>query len=113
MNCKYRRPFAFNCTQIYAVKIRSCAVTIFKSLLRAVNEHIERKEDKAKMLNPVLPAFIDKLIISLNAPSGQTSSFEMKTEIVKGKVKVKFSFLEFFFLFLILVKLFICIFFYF
>lgn len=75
--------FAF-VPQIYAVSIRSCAVTIFKSLLRAVNEHIESKEDKAKMLNPVLPAFIDKLIISLNASSGQTSSFEMKTEIVKG-----------------------------
>lgn len=65
---------------MYSVKTRSCAVTIFKSLLRAINEHIETDDDKSKMLDPVLPVFISKLISSL---SGPTSNFELKTEIVK------------------------------
>lgn len=41
------------------------------------------------MLNPVLPVFINKLIGSLNSPSGRSSSFELKTEIIKGKIKKK------------------------
>lgn len=73
----------FEAEQVYSVKTRSCAVTIFKSLLKAINEHIETKEEKAKMLNPVLPVFIDKLIGALSSPSGQHSSFELKTEIIK------------------------------
>lgn len=73
----------FEAEQVYCVKTRSCAVTIFKSLLKAINEHIETKEEKAKMLNPVLPVFIDKLIGALNSPSGPHSSFELKTEIIR------------------------------
>lgn len=62
---------------------------IFKSLLRAINEHVENKADKAKLLDQVLPVFIEKLIGSLSAPSSQGSSFELKTEIMKGKLKRK------------------------
>lgn len=40
------------------------------------------------MLDPVLPVFINKLIGALNSPSGQYSSFEMKTEIVKGLIEM-------------------------
>lgn len=59
-------------------------MTIFKSLLKAINDHVQTKEEKAKMLDPVLPVFINKLIGSLNSPSGHYSSFELKTEILKG-----------------------------
>lgn len=69
----------------YNVKTRTCAVTIFKSLLSAINEHMPSKEEKAKLLNPVLPVFIKKLVSSLGNPSGQCS-FAMKTEIIKGIV---------------------------
>lgn len=75
----------FEAEQVYSTKTRSCAVTIFKSLLKSINKYVETKEEKAKMLDPILPAFINKLIQSLNNPSGQNNSFELKTEIIKGK----------------------------
>lgn len=75
---------------MYSLKTRSCAVQIFKSLLRAINENVENKADKSKLLDQVLPVFIEKLIGSLNAPSGENSSFELKTEIMKGKLKLSF-----------------------
>lgn len=75
----------FEAEQVYSTKTRSCAVTIFKSLLKSINKYVETKEEKAKMLDPILPAFVNKLIQSLNNPSGQNNSFELKTEIIKGK----------------------------
>lgn len=66
---------------MYNIHTRSCAVKIFKSLLKAINDHIETKEEKAKLLDPVLPIFIDKLIGSLNVSTG----YELKTEIIKGR----------------------------
>lgn len=41
------------------------------------------KEEKEKLLNPVLPVFINKLIGALGTPTGQHTSFAMKTEIIK------------------------------
>lgn len=70
--------------QTYSVKTRTCSVTIFKSLLSAINEHVPSKEEKSKLLDPVLPVFINKLVLALAIPSGQQSSFAMKTEIIKG-----------------------------
>lgn len=75
----------FEAEQVYSTKTRSCAVTIFKSLLKSINEFIDTKEEKAKMLDPVLPIFINKLIQCLNTPTGPNNSFELKTEIIKGK----------------------------
>lgn len=42
------------------------------------------KDEKAKLLNPVLPVFTNKLIGALGTPSGQHTSFALKTEIIKG-----------------------------
>lgn len=70
---------------MYSVNTRTCAVTIFKSLLKAINQNMPNKEEKAKLLNPVLPVFINKLIGALGAPTGQHTSFALKTEIIKGK----------------------------
>lgn len=70
---------------MYNVTTRTCAVKIFKSLLKAINQNMPNKEEKAKLLNPVLPVFINKLIGALGTPSGQHTSFALKTEIIKGK----------------------------
>lgn len=69
---------------MYSVSTRTCAVTIFKSLLRAINQNMPNKGEKEKLLNPVLPVFINKLIGALATPSGQHTSFALKTEIIKG-----------------------------
>lgn len=69
---------------MYSVNTRTCAVTIFKSLLAAINQNITNKDEKAKLLNPVLPVFINKLIDALGKPSGKHTSFALKTEIIKG-----------------------------
>lgn len=77
---------------MYKVETRTCAVTIFKSLLKAINAQQSMSnaiaqmltKDKAKLLYPVLPVFITKLVICLSSPSGQHTTFELKTEIIKG-----------------------------
>lgn len=69
---------------MYSISTRTCAVTIFKSLLGAINQNIPNKEEKEKLLNPVLPVFINKLIVALGTPTGQHTSFAMKCEIIKG-----------------------------
>lgn len=74
---------------MYSVKTRTCAVKIFNSLLKAININITNKEQKNKLLSPVLPIFIEKLIGSLANPSGQYSSFALKTEIIKGSIFLK------------------------
>lgn len=75
--------------QMYSVETRTCAITIFKSLLKAINQNILSKDEKAKLLNPVLPVFINKLIGALGTPTGQNSSFALKTEIIKGENQLK------------------------
>ncbi|XP_031636369.1 importin-9 isoform X2 [Contarinia nasturtii] len=72
----------FESEQMYSVNTRTCAVTIFKSLLKAINQNILNKDQKAKLLNPVLPVFINKLIGALGS-SGQHTSYALKTEIIK------------------------------
>lgn len=69
--------------QIYSVKTRMCAVQIFKSLFRCINDHVESKEEKEKLLNPIVPSLIEKLILSLSNPN-DNSSFILKTEVLKG-----------------------------
>lgn len=74
----------FEAEQVYNVKTRTCAVKIFKSLFKSINEHIESKEKQEEILNPILPGLIEKLIYSLSNPNGSLSSFTLKTEIIKG-----------------------------
>lgn len=81
---------------MYSISTRTCAVTIFKSLLGAIVQNMPSKEEKEKLLNPVLPVFINKLIGALGTPTGQhnniqVTSFAMKTEIIKGIFNI-FSF---------------------
>lgn len=75
----------FEAEQVYNVKTRTCAVKIFKSLFKSINEHIESKEKQEQILNPILPGLIEKLIYSLSNPNGRLSSFTLKTEIIKGE----------------------------
>lgn len=74
----------FEAEQVYSVKTRTCAVKIFKSLFKSINEHIESKEKQEEILNPIMPGLIEKLIYSLSNPNGRLSSFTLKTEIIKG-----------------------------
>lgn len=73
----------FDSESVFNVKTRSCSVEILNSLLKCVNTHIDTK-DQAAFLNPVLPAFMQKLIQGLTAPNGTTSSFELKTGILRA-----------------------------
>lgn len=73
---------------MYSVSTRTCAVTIFKSLLKAIDRNMPNKEEKAKLLNPVLPVFMNKLVGALGSPTGQNTSFALKTEIIKGIVQI-------------------------
>ena len=40
-------------------------------------------KDQMSFLNPVLPAFMEKMVQGLTIPNGPTSSFNLKTEIIK------------------------------
>lgn len=80
---------------MYSISTRTCAVTIFKSLLTAINQNMPNKEEKEKLLNPVLPVFINKLIGALGTPTGQHTNFAMKTEIIKGIRIQMFAFVYF------------------
>ncbi|XP_059621898.1 importin-9 [Phlebotomus argentipes] len=73
----------FEADSAFSVTTRSCAVDIFKALLKAINTHIPSKQAQAEMLNPVLPKFLEKMITSLTLPNGPTSNFSMKKSILK------------------------------
>lgn len=73
--------------QTYSVKTRSCAVTIFKTLITAINEQVGSKEEWSQLLDHVLPVFVNKLVLALATPCGPHSSFAMKTEIIKGNTQ--------------------------
>lgn len=77
----------FEADQVFSVSTRTCAVKIFKSLFKAINGHIESKEEQEKLLNPILPSIIDKLTGALASPNGVCSNFTLKTEIIKGNNK--------------------------
>ena len=66
----------------FTVKTRSCSIDILNSLLKCANTHVDPK-DLVSFLNPVLPAFLEKMIQGLTVPNGATSSFTLKTEILK------------------------------
>lgn len=66
----------------FTVKTRSCSVDILNSLLKCTNTHVDPK-DQMSFLNPVLPAFMEKMVQGLTIPNGLTSSFNLKTEIIK------------------------------
>lgn len=72
----------FEADQIYSVKTRSSAVEILTALLKSINVHTG-KQQQAALLNPVLPKFLEKLIINLTVPNGPTSNFALKTNTIK------------------------------
>lgn len=66
----------------FTVKTRSVSVEILNSLLKCTCTHIEPKEQPA-ILSNILPAFLQKMIHGLTVPNGPTSSFALKTEILR------------------------------
>jgi hypothetical protein len=66
----------------FTVKTRSSAVEILNSILKCANMHIEPKE-QPQFFNTILPAFLEKLVAGLLIPNGPTSSFLLKTEILR------------------------------
>lgn len=66
----------------FTVKTRSCSIDILHSLLKCTNTHVDTK-DQGSFLNPVLPAFMNKMIHGLTIPNGAISSFSLKSEILK------------------------------
>lgn len=67
----------------YTVKTRTSAVQIIKQLLKSINEHVEARSEKERLLLPLLPGLVDKMMASLASQDAAVSSFRMKTEIVK------------------------------
>lgn len=72
----------FDSETIFTVKTRSCSIDILNSLLKCTNTHVDQK-DQATLFGPVLSAFMEKMIHGLTIPNGPTSSFQLKTEILK------------------------------
>lgn len=72
----------FDSEAAFTVKTRSCSIDILNSLLKCTNTHIDPK-DQGSFLNTVLPVFMEKMIHGLTVPNGATSSFHLKTEILK------------------------------
>lgn len=72
----------FDSENIFTVKTRGVSIEILNSLLKCTNIHVDSK-DQSSFLNPVLPAFMNKMIQGLTIPNGPTSSFTLKTEILR------------------------------
>lgn len=72
----------FESEAAFTVKTRCVAIDILNSLLKCTNTHIEQKDQPA-ILSKILPAFMQKMIHGLIVPNGATSSFTLKTEILK------------------------------
>ncbi|KAG5682316.1 hypothetical protein PVAND_011675 [Polypedilum vanderplanki] len=72
----------YNSETQYSVKTRSSAVEILNSILKCANIHIDSKE-QISFFDPILPAFLEKLIAGLHTPNGNTSNFNLKTEILR------------------------------
>jgi importin-9 len=73
----------FEADNVYSVRTRTSTVEILNSLLKSINMHVESKQERANLLNPILGSFVQKLIIGLTVPNGQFSDFALKTEIIK------------------------------
>lgn len=72
----------FDSETSFTVKTRSVSIEILNALMKCVNIHIDTK-DQAAFLNPVIPAFMQKMVHGLTVPNGPTSSFKLKAEILK------------------------------
>ncbi|XP_052872556.1 importin-9 [Anopheles cruzii] len=73
----------FTADTVYSVTARKYAVEILYAQLRSINIHIETRQQKSHILNPVLPNFMQRMIEGLTAPNGTHSSFQLKTQIIK------------------------------
>lgn len=67
---------------VFTIKTRTIAVSILNSILKCANMHIEPK-DQPSFFNPLLPAFMEKMVTGLSSPNGASSNFHLKTEILK------------------------------
>lgn len=65
---------------VFTIKTRTIAVSILNSILKCANMHIEPK-DQLIFFNPLLPAFMEKMVTGLSSPNA--SNFHLKTEILK------------------------------
>lgn len=74
----------FEADQVYSTQTRRCAVKIFKSLFKSINEHVPERADQDQLLLPILPSLIEKFMASLANSDPKVSSFALKTEIIKG-----------------------------
>lgn len=71
----------FTADTVYSLKTRSCAVDIFKQILKSISTHVLTKEEQAAILTPaVMDTFIQKMMISL---SDTRSDCLLKTSILK------------------------------
>lgn len=70
----------FTADTVYSLKTRSCAVDIFKQILKSIIEHVPGKDEQAAILSPVVDTFIQKMMISL---SDIRSDCLLKTAILK------------------------------
>lgn len=70
----------FTANTVYSLKTRSCAVDIFKQILKSIIEHVPGKDEQAAILSPVVDTFIQKMMISL---SDSRSDCLLKTAILK------------------------------
>lgn len=73
----------FEADTIYNVKTRTCAMTIFHSLFKSIMAVIDNQQEQTKMLSPVLPGLIEKMMHTLSNPNRSISSFGLKKEIIK------------------------------
>lgn len=73
----------FEAEQMYSTQTRKCAVKIFKSLFKSINEHVPLRADQEHLMRPILPSLIEKFMHSLANPDPKISSFSLKTEIIK------------------------------
>lgn len=70
----------FTADQVYSLKTRSCAVDIFKQILKSIITHVPSKEEQSAILSPVVDTFIQKLIATL---SDTRSDCLLKTSVLK------------------------------
>lgn len=69
----------FTADQVYSLKTRSCAVDIFKQILKSIITHVSSKEEQSAILSPVIDTFIHKMVCSLS----DARSDCLKTAILK------------------------------
>lgn len=69
---------------MYSVDTRTCAVTIFASLLNAIYVNTLNDAENVNIFDPVLSVFIEQLLIAIGTSINQYSSFTLKAEIIKG-----------------------------